>query len=291
MLYRCTNCLKNHESLIDHSNCCSSSNNKNRSKKYSNKFLSNFTLEWNLNKTTQFENKNKKVKSSKNFYLRTGKENLDFEGKKVLDAGVGSGRYAIIPLIEGAEVWGVDFSDAYLVAAENLKKFSKFTSMQADIAMLPFASNQFDYIYTFGVIHHSPDPEACLKELYRVLKPGGELCVTVYPSFGIYYTSRFIRKITTRIPIKLLYILTSIYTILFYHLYKYLFIKHTLLGRLIPISTSDSFKEALLDTYDIYSPQYQHTFHTHELYQILDNIGFKEITPRPQPITMTAMKL
>ena len=254
-------------------------------------YLSNFTLEWSLNKTTQFEHKNKKVKSSKYFYQRTGKEKSYFKDKDVLDAGVGSGRYAIVPLEAGAKVWGVDFSDAYLVAAENLKHFPNFTSIKADIECLPFESNQFDYIFSFGVIHHSPDPIACLKELYRVLKPGGELCVTVYPSYGIYYTSKFIRKITTRIPIHLLYIITSIYTVLFYHLYKYLFLRYTLLGRLIPISNSDSFKEAILDTYDIYSPKYQHTFHSHELYEIMDDIGFKEITPRPHPITMSATKL
>lgn len=288
MIYICDSCKKESSKLIC-SNCgFDNSFIKQRNKKQS--YLSNFSFEWKIHSKTQFEEFNSKVPSSETFFLRTKKPAKFFKNKKVLDAGVGSGRYAAIPLKLGAKVWGVDLSEAYLVAANNFKNEKNYQSLQADIAKMPFADDQFDFIFSFGVIHHSPDPKACLKEIFRVLKPGGDICITVYPSYGMYYTSKLIRKITTKIPPKLLYLITSIYLCIFYIPYKYFLLKHSILGKLIPISTSKSFKEALLDTYDCYSPKYQHTFHSYEMYEILSELGFSDIKPRPHPITMAAKK-
>ena len=288
MIYLCSKCNKKTLNLI--CTTCGNDISSITKTKTSKNFLSNFSFEWKIHSKTQFEESNKKVPSSENFFIRTKKNKSFFKNKKVLDAGVGSGRYSSIPLGCGAEVWGVDLSEAYLVAANNFKNNSNYQSIQADIAKMPFADNQFDYIFSFGVIHHSPDPKACLKEMFRVLKPGGDICVTVYPSFGMYFTSKYIRKMTTNIPNKLLYLITIIYVSLFYVPYKYFLLKHSFLGKLIPISLSKSFSEAILDTFDCYSPKYQHTFHSYEMYEILKEIGFTNIRPRPQPITMAATK-
>lgn len=62
---------------------------------------------------------------------------------------------------------------------------------------LPFADNFFDHAYSFGVIHHSPNSEKIVEEIYRVLKPGGTFTVMLYnrSSINYYIEIMFLRKI------------------------------------------------------------------------------------------------
>ncbi len=62
---------------------------------------------------------------------------------------------------------------------------------------LPFADNCFDHVYSFGVIHHSPTPEKIIREIYRVLRPGGTLTVMLYnrSSINYYVEIMFLRRI------------------------------------------------------------------------------------------------
>lgn len=50
----------------------------------------------------------------------------------------------------------------------------------ADAEHLPFADDEFDLVYAWGVLHHSPDTERALREAQRVLKPGGRLKIMLY---------------------------------------------------------------------------------------------------------------
>ena len=50
----------------------------------------------------------------------------------------------------------------------------------ADAEHLPFADETFDVVYSYGVMHHSPDTAQCLQEAWRVLKPGGEARIMLY---------------------------------------------------------------------------------------------------------------
>jgi SAM-dependent methyltransferase len=52
---------------------------------------------------------------------------------------------------------------------------------------LPVPDTSIDYIYSGGVLHHTTDPEAILRELHRVLKPGGEGCLMVYNRHSIWF--------------------------------------------------------------------------------------------------------
>ncbi len=49
-----------------------------------------------------------------------------------------------------------------------------------DSESLPFKDNYFDFIYSWGVIHHTPNTQKAIDEIYRVLKPSGEICVMLY---------------------------------------------------------------------------------------------------------------
>ena len=54
-----------------------------------------------------------------------------------------------------------------------------------DAENLPFKENEFDAIYSWGVIHHSADTQNCLDEIYRVLKPGGFAKIMVYHKYSL----------------------------------------------------------------------------------------------------------
>src|SRR5215510_1402260 len=102
-----------------------------------------------------------------------------FKGKKVLDAGCGNGRFAYYAAKYGAEVWAIDLGPAVEVARRNTEERNVHV-VQADLHDPPFALESFDFIYSIGVLHHLPDPEAAFQNLLRFLKPGGVVQIYLY---------------------------------------------------------------------------------------------------------------
>lgn len=103
-------------------------------------------------------------------------------GLKVLEIGVGIGADYEQWLKAGALATGVDVSAASL---ELTRRRCELAGLKPDLRhanaeSLPFPSNSFDVVYSYGVMHHSPNTEACLREAWRVLKPGGKARVMLY---------------------------------------------------------------------------------------------------------------
>jgi SAM-dependent methyltransferase/uncharacterized protein YbaR (Trm112 family) len=137
-----------------------------------------------------------------------------FHGKKVLDAGCGNGRFAYYAGKYGAEVWAIDLGPAVEVAQQNTEVTGNVQVVQADLHQPPFAPESFDFIYSIGVLHHLPDPEAAFQNLLRYLKPGGEIQIYLYWSPEGQPIKRALlamvavgRKITTRLPHTMVYAL------------------------------------------------------------------------------------
>jgi len=104
------------------------------------------------------------------------------QGKRVLEIGVGIGSDYVEWLKAGAIATGVDLS------AQSIER-ARFRCQQsglvpdlrvADAEDLPFNQCTFDILYSYGVMHHSPDTQHCLNEAWRVLKPGGEVRIMLY---------------------------------------------------------------------------------------------------------------
>ena len=103
-------------------------------------------------------------------------------GKRVLEIGVGMGADYLEWLKAGAVATGVDLSSASLERARQRCAMAGYSSelSLADAENLPFSENTFDIVYSYGVMHHSPDPAQCVREARRVLKPGGQLRIMIY---------------------------------------------------------------------------------------------------------------
>jgi ubiquinone/menaquinone biosynthesis C-methylase UbiE len=105
-----------------------------------------------------------------------------YRGKRVLEVGCGMGCMAMNWAQHGALVTAVDLNP---VAIQQTRKRFEVYGLQGDIReadgeQLPFADDTFDYAYSWGVLHHSPDTKTSVEHVLRVVKPGAEVGVMLY---------------------------------------------------------------------------------------------------------------
>ena len=110
---------------------------------------------------------------------------------QVLDCGVGSGSLSVAlhQLLTGRVNWhGIDTSSEMLNNAGAVMQQAGLaaTLKQADVRSIPYADESFDMVMAAHVLEHLPHPYRALKEMMRVLKPGGRLfiCMTRRSLFG-----------------------------------------------------------------------------------------------------------
>jgi SAM-dependent methyltransferase len=109
----------------------------------------------------------------------------ELQGLAVLDAGCGMGKFSFAAVEAGAHaVVAVDLSDAVEVAYANLRVLPNAHVVQGSIAQLPFRAGAFDFAFSIGVLHHTPDPEKSFQQLVPLLRPGGRLFVWLYAFEG-----------------------------------------------------------------------------------------------------------
>ncbi|AQS70916.1 class I SAM-dependent methyltransferase [Streptomyces pactum] len=102
------------------------------------------------------------------------------EGDRVLDAGCGTGR-ALPPLRAAVGpsglVVGADLTPAMLQAAVRAGRDRDGRLLLTDVAALPLRSRTLDAVFAAGLLAHLPDPAGNLRELARVVRPGGVLAL------------------------------------------------------------------------------------------------------------------
>jgi len=122
-----------------------------------------------------------------------------FRDRDVLEIGCGIGTDGLQFARHGARYTGVDLTPAAIrMSRERFELFGAQGRFEvANAEELPFPDESFDHIYICGVIHHSPNAEAIVHHMYRVLRPGGSFCSMVYnkTSINYYIEIMFLRKL------------------------------------------------------------------------------------------------
>lgn len=108
---------------------------------------------------------------------RTVVKNLPGGKKRILDLGCGTGMFINELSTRAKFVVGVDASLEMLKVAKG--RAGKAALVQADADALPFADGSFDAVVSVTLLQNMPDPKATVREVARVLRPGGVAILTV----------------------------------------------------------------------------------------------------------------
>ena len=129
-------------------------------------------------------------------WLRKELRTIPTEYKKYIEVGCGQGAdsfYICSNLNKEAKYIGIDYSPA------SLKRAASFTSeakklfdlktipefLHGDASSLMFSKEEFDFVYSMGVLHHTPNPQKCINEIYRILKSGGQAKIFLYRKYSL----------------------------------------------------------------------------------------------------------
>lgn len=225
----------------------------------------------------------------------------ELQGKFVLDAGCGMGRYALAAIALGAEVVALDQSDSLERLIEESHTNPKLHVVQGDLLRPPFKKEQFDFVYSHGVLHHTADTKAAFFSVAGLVKPGGLLSVWVYGQAGCYadfasnplksdrvwvarhrrlawaivgvrhFLSDLLRLFTTRLPVPLTYAISFPLAILgMVPGLKYL-----------TYSVHPNFKVRLIENFDWLAPPFQHHHSKEELAGWFKEAGFAVLKVLP----------
>ena len=236
----------------------------------SDNYADNFGMQWNQFRETQLDSHSGVSISGDRFWDVTGWRSSELSGAMVLDAGCGAGRFAEIALQAGAQVIAIDYSCAVDACYRNLSHHENLHVVQADIYALPFRESTFPYVYSLGVLQHTPDVAAAFKKLAQVVAPEGRLCTDYYwKRFRTMLHSKYlVRPVTKRIRNDVLFDYLKVCVPTMLRLSQTLG-KIPVVGRLLqrvvpvadytgrfPLSNQQLREWALLDTFDMLAPEY-----------------------------------
>jgi SAM-dependent methyltransferase len=254
-------------------------------------YAASFGYQWNRFKLEQIDSANGTKLSAARWYSETGWSREWLKNKWLLDAGCGAGRFLDVAVDSGAQVVGMDISNAIDAARANLANCQNVHFVQASIYHPPFRSEVFDGCYCIGVVQHTPDPQLAMRTLPRFLRGGGRIAITAYERkpWTLLYGKYLLRPFTKRLDKqRLLSGIKGMMPVLF-PLTNLLF-RLPLAGRFfmfaIPVANyvheqeltaQQRYQWAILDTFDMLSPQYDQPRTQQEIEEALASAGIKDL--------------
>lgn len=111
-----------------------------------------------------------------------------FHNKKLLEVGVGAGTDFLQWVRAGTESYGIDLTEEAIAHVQHRLDLYGLQAKEfrvADSEALPYDNSFFDVVWSWGVIHHTPNTMQALSEIIRVLKPGGTAKIMIYHRHSI----------------------------------------------------------------------------------------------------------
>src|SRR5947207_7977288 len=132
--------------------------------------------------TREFFDRIEQHRYEKEWHIPLAAEFESTGGLKVLEIGCGLGTDGAQFAKAGADYTGIDLTEASIELARKRFELSglKGEFRVADAEKLDFGAETFDLVYSHGVLHHTPDTAAAVREIHRVLKPHGRAMVMLY---------------------------------------------------------------------------------------------------------------
>jgi ubiquinone/menaquinone biosynthesis C-methylase UbiE len=127
-------------------------------------------------------------------------------GKRVLEIGCGNGADGVTFAEHGAEYTGVDLTETAVDATrQHFDVLGLRGTFQIENAEnLSFPDGSFDFVYSHGVLHHTPHPDVAFREVYRVLKPGARALLMLYHKHSLNYYLRIMGYMRVRALVRVL---------------------------------------------------------------------------------------
>jgi SAM-dependent methyltransferase len=141
------------------------------------------------------------------------------QGQAGIDAGCGSGDSTIAMARQHPDIRfiGVDLAPGVFHAASKALDIPNLFFVQGNLMAPPLAKQAFDFVYSFGVLHHTRSPETAFRLLLDCLRPGGRITIFVYKDFSdlpvkklLLIPVTLVRRLTSRLPSGILRILAWI---------------------------------------------------------------------------------
>jgi 2-polyprenyl-3-methyl-5-hydroxy-6-metoxy-1,4-benzoquinol methylase len=233
-------------------------------------YADSFGIQWNKFRKTQLDSYSGQPISANRFWKSTAWNPEELRDKWILDVGCGAGRFAEVALQAGAKVVALDYSNAVDACFENLRSFDNFLAVQGDIYALPFVKGCFSYVYSLGVLQHTPDVGKAFAALPVMVGPGGRLCADFYQKSwkSLMHLKYWLRPITKRISkpklfeaiefmVPKLFPVSSVLCkvpVIGHHLRNIIPIANY--TGLLPLNKKQHLEWSILDTFDWLSPEF-----------------------------------
>lgn len=214
------------------------------------------------------------------------------KGKIGLEIGCGYGYDTLIMAKNNPEVkiLSFDISDGVFRNREMTASLKNVFLIKASALNIPLKDNAFDFAYSYGVLHHLPDPETGIKEINRVIKKNAPLFLYLYEDHARNKLKRaalrmvnILRHVTTKMPAKLLYLLSYLASPFIVILFSFPamvlagFKTTSRLSDKIPFNYGTHLFSVAADLYDRFGTPIEHRFSREEIIDLFDRTGFSGI--------------
>ncbi len=208
----------------------------------------------------------------------------DWEGKKVLDVGCGMGRNSYWLMHYGAaSVTAFDHDERSVACAkEVLSDFENAEVMYKSVYDIDW-KNQYDIVFSIGVIHHLKNPKHALARMVDALKPKGQILIWVYSFEGNEWIVRFVDPVrihlTSKLPLPLVHFLSYFCSVPLYIFIK-LFKGH---GVYLKQLSSFDFWHIHSIVFDQLIPEVAHYWNKDEVMSLVEGLPLNDVSVEHTP--------